>query len=187
MNAGPATLSTLPAVPDPAGLASGLELASAGRDGRAASPWRLHLEHLQPGVHPALSREAPTQLATLDAPLALDAADGRPLLRLQVTAPQPGQTLHLTEATRIVRLECDHPEHAGLITRPLHGPMLLPTADQGWLAWLLAGRATVQLGPMAWELAAGTPAWLPSAAGERLRLEGGGELLLVRFRTIPAA
>ncbi|WP_017462459.1 hypothetical protein [Dyella ginsengisoli] len=186
MNAGPATLRTLPAVPDPSGHAAGIELASADRHGHAASPWRLHLQHLGPGAHPALRDDAPTQLATLDAPLALDAAGGRQLLRLQVAGLQPGQTLHLVEPTRIVRLERDHPESAELIARPLQGPMLLPTTGQGWLAWLLAGRATVQSGTSDWELAAGVPAWLPSTTGQRLRLEGGGELLLVRFPTIPA-
>lgn len=186
MNAGPVTLRTLPAVPDPSGHTAGIELASADHHGHAVSPWRLHLQHLGPGAHSAFRDDAPTQLATLDAPLALDAADGRQLLRLQVTGVQPGQTLHLHEPTRIVRLERDHPESAELIARPLQGPMLLLTTGQGWLAWLLAGRATVQLGTSDWELATDVPAWLPSGTGQRLRLEGGGELVLVRFRTIPA-
>ncbi|OZB60405.1 MAG: hypothetical protein B7X39_07160 [Lysobacterales bacterium 14-68-21] len=187
MNAGPATLRTLPAVPDPSGHATGIQLASAHTHGSAAGPWRLHLQHLDPGAHSALRENASTQLAPLDAPLALGDPGGRPLLRLQVASLLPNQTLHLAAPTRVVRLERSHPDDAELIARPLQGPMLLPTTDQGWLAWLLVGHAVVKLGEAGWELAAGVPAWLPTEAGQRLRLEGAGELLLVRFRTIPAA
>lgn len=187
MNAGPATLRALPAVPDTSDHATGIQLASAYTHGSAAGPWQLHLHHLEPGVHPALRENASTQLAALDEPLTLGAPGGRPLLRLQVARLLADQTLHLAAPTRVVRLERSHPDDAELIARPLQGPMLLPTTDQGWLAWLLAGHAVVKLGEAGWELAAGVPAWLPTEAGQRLRLEGAGELLLVRFRTIPAA
>jgi len=186
MNAGPATLRTLPAVPAPSGHVTGILLASGDAHGEAATPWRLHVQRLAPGIHPALREDAPTQLTPLDAPLMLGDAAGHHLLRLQVASPLPDQALHLVEPTRVVRLERSHPNDAELIARPLQGPMLLPTTDQGWLAWLLAGHAVVKLGEAGWELVAGVPAWLPAEAGQRLRLEGGGELLLVRFRTIPA-
>ncbi len=187
MNAGPTVWRTLPAVPGSSVHAAGVQLASAHDHGAAATPWLLHLQYLDPGVHPALRERTPTQLAPLDAPLTLDDAPVRPLLRLQVARPRPGLAMHLAEPTRVVRLEHDRPDDAELIARPLLGPMLLPTVGQGWLAWLLAGRAVMRLGGTDRELTVDVPAWLPAIPGERLLLEGGGELLLVRFPTAPAA
>ena len=72
---------------------------------------------------------------------------------------------------------------ATLLHRPLVGPMLF-FAEPGvrWLAYLLSGRAIVkdQLLPLAMEQ--GDSVLLEPAAGDRQRLliEGGGELLLVR-------
>ena len=185
MSPGPATLRTLPAVAGPDGRGARVEVASSAAHGHCATPWRLLLEQLGPGVHRTHDAAAQAQLAPLDAALTLDHAAGRPLLRLQVAGTSAGQSLHLAEPTRIVRLEREHPEDAELIARPLQGPMLLPTTGQAWLAWLLAGQATVRLGDAGWTLDCGVPAWLPAEDGQRLRLEGGGELLLVRFRTLP--
>ncbi|MBU6248494.1 MAG: hypothetical protein KGN77_12110 [Xanthomonadaceae bacterium] len=178
-------LRTLPAVAGAGGRGAGIEVASSASHGHCATPWRLLLEQLEAGEHRAHDPATQAQLAPLDAALILEHAAGRPLLRLQVTAISAGQSLHLTESTRIVRLECEQPDDAELITRPLQGPMLLPTAGQGWLAWLLAGHAGVRLGDAGWALACGVPTWLPAEDGQRLRVEGGGELLLVRFRTLP--
>ncbi|HEU4670944.1 MAG TPA: hypothetical protein VFR91_09555 [Dyella sp.] len=186
MSSGPATLRTLAAVPDRGDLATGVELASAQTHGRAASSWRLYLQQLDAGVHPAHGHASDTLLSPLDAPLMIGDPAARPLLRLQVAHATAGQSLHIAEPTRIVRLERDRPDDVELIARPLQGPMLLPTAGQGWLAWLLTGHAEVRLGEAGWELPANAPAWLPAEADRRLRLEGGGEVLLVRFRMLPA-
>jgi environmental stress-induced protein Ves len=70
---------------------------------------------------------------------------------------------------------------ATLLHRPLVGPMLF-FAEPGvrWAAYLVSGRAMVkdQLLPMTMEQ--GDTALLEPAAGDRLIVEGGGELLLVR-------
>ena len=79
---------------------------------------------------------------------------------------------------------------ATLLHRPLVGPMLF-FAEPGvrWVAYLLSGRALVkdQLLPM--PMAQGDTALLEPAPGERNRiiLEGGGELLLVRIAPMGAA
>ena len=79
---------------------------------------------------------------------------------------------------------------ASLLHRPLVGPMLFfAEAQVRWLAYLLSGRAMVkdQLLPMVLEQ--GDSALLEPQAGDhqRLIIEGGGELLLVRFAPLPAA
>lgn len=72
---------------------------------------------------------------------------------------------------------------ATLLHRPLVGPMLF-FAEPGvrWLAYLLSGRARIkdQLLPLVMEQ--GDSALLEPAAGDhqRMLIEGGGELLLVR-------
>jgi environmental stress-induced protein Ves len=77
---------------------------------------------------------------------------------------------------------------ATLLHRPLVGSMLF-FAEPGvrWVAYLLSGRAMVkdQLLPMALEQ--GDSALLAPQAGDhqRLIIEGGGELLLVRIAPLP--
>jgi environmental stress-induced protein Ves len=78
---------------------------------------------------------------------------------------------------------------ASVLHRPLVGSMLF-FAEPGvrWLAYLLSGRAMVkdQLLPMVLEQ--GDSALLAPQPGDRQRLiiEGGGELLLVRIAPLPA-
>ena len=71
---------------------------------------------------------------------------------------------------------------ATLLHRPLVGPMLF-FAEPGvrWLAYLISGRATVkdQLLPLVLEQ--GDSVLLEPADHQRIVLEGGGELLLVRI------
>ena len=79
---------------------------------------------------------------------------------------------------------------ASLLHRPLVGPMLFfAEAQVRWLAYLLSGRATVkdQLLPMVLEQ--GDSALLEPQAGDHQRviIEGGGELLLVKVAPLPAA
>ena len=107
-------------------------------------------------------------------------------MRLQSAAIAAGDTVHAAEATRVVRLERADEHTAELIARPLQGSMLLPTVDVRWLAWLLAGHAHVYAGDHRWTLAPDLPAWLPTTLGGRLRIDGGGELLLLRLNVPPS-
>jgi len=77
---------------------------------------------------------------------------------------------------------------AEVVARPLVGSMLVfPEAGSEWFAHMLAGEAGVRRGSDAWRLAAGHSLLFDfrEQAGERLVIDGGGELVLVRF--IPAS
>lgn len=162
--------------------------------GRAVDPasarwhWRLTLHACQAGQDVPLDEtHRPVRLVALDAALQRGhgQAPGEPL-RLQVVTPDPAVTLRAAEATRVVALHARKGVSAELLARPLQGPMLLPGSAR-WLAWLLAGRAEVQLGDQRWPLEGTTPVWLPHDPARRLRIDGGGELLLVRLEGAAAA
>lgn len=182
MSAGPVSLVTLPPIPRsaPPGTIAWLAAAPAGQP--PATHWALHLHMLDHDASLTAGAHHGHQITTLDAPLTLRLARGeRSLLRLQSAAIAAGDTAHAAEATRVVRLERADERTAELIARPLHGSMLLPTAGTRWLAWLLAGHADVHVDEHRWTLAPDQPAWLPTDLDGRLRIDGGGELLLLRL------
>lgn len=183
MSDGPAPLDTLPPIPRNATPGTAARLATAPGERPAADHWALHLHTLDDGMSLAFGTDHGHQITTLDAPLALRFAQGeRSLLRLQSATMARGDTAHAIDSTRVVRLERASKDTAELIARPLQGSMLLPTAGVRWLAWLLAGRADVHAGEQHWTLTPDQPAWLPAAtANGRLRIDGGGELLLLRL------
>lgn len=144
--------------------------------------WQLALHTLAAGAELPAGPGEPGQITPLDAPLQLHQHDGhsRALLRLQVTRePFTGCALAV-EATRVVSLYIREGVAAELIARPLQGPMLLP-AGARWMAWLLAGRAEVQWGDARWPLPVDRPMWLPDDDARRLRIDGGGEVLLLKI------
>ncbi|ODV14641.1 MAG: hypothetical protein ABT19_10045 [Rhodanobacter sp. SCN 68-63] len=144
--------------------------------------WQLALHTLAAGAELPTGPAEPGQITPLDAPLQLHQHDGhsRALLRLQVArGPFTGRAL-AAEATRVVSLRIREGVAAELIARPLQGPMLLPTGAR-WMAWLLAGRAEVQWGDTRWPLPVDRPMWLPDDNARRLRIDGGGEVLLLKI------
>lgn len=71
-----------------------------------------------------------------------------------------------------------------LLHRPLVGPMIfLPSPGTEWFIYLLTGHAQVR-GDTALEMAAGDSLLLRPARSERLVLEGGGEILLLRVSQV---
>jgi hypothetical protein len=187
MSAGPAPLDTLPPIPRHTAPGATTRLAAALDERPVADHWALHLHALDQDTSLTFGSDHGHQITTLDAPLALQFAQGeRSLLRLQSATMAHGDTAHAADATRVVRLERASEDTAELIARPLQGSMLLPTAGVRWLAWLLAGRADVHAGEQRWTLTPDQPTWLPVATGNgRLRIDGGGELLLVRLTALP--
>ena len=144
--------------------------------------WRLALHTLSADAELPAGPGEPGQITPLDAPLQLHQHDGhsRALLRLQVArVPFTGRAL-AAEATRVVSLHIREGVAAELIARPLQGPMLLPGGAR-WMAWLLAGRAEVQWGEARWPLPVDRPMWLPDDDEHRLRIDGGGEVLLLKI------
>jgi hypothetical protein len=144
--------------------------------------WQLVLHTLDAGTEFAIEHEEPARITPLDAPLQLQLHDdpGRALLRLQVAPMRATDRARAAEATRVVSLHLREGVAAELIARPLQGPMLLP-AGARWLAWLLAGRADLQWGDARWPLPVNRPMWLPDDAEHRLRIDGGGEVLLLKI------
>jgi hypothetical protein len=149
--------------------------------------WQLALHALEAGAEWPADFTQATQLTALDAPLNVRQAEGpaRTLLRLQVAHLAAAERAHAVEATRVVSLHRRAGVGAELIARPLQGPMLIPSGAR-WLAWLLAGRAELQSGDARWPLPVDRPMWLTQMSpgpepGPRWRLDGGGEVLLLRI------
>ena len=74
-----------------------------------------------------------------------------------------------------------------LIARPLNGSMWLPSREGWcWFVHLLGGRAEVEVGNERIEIDALTNLWIDARPGERVRIEGGGELVLVHLSPAPS-
>ena len=117
--------------------------------------------------------------------LRFDASDQRELLRLAVThfdgAQAPYASL-LEGPTRAFNLMLRENAQGELLARPLNGSMWLPVrADRRWFVHLLSGSAEVQVESERADLAMGGNLWVDAQPGERLRIEGGGELILVQL------
>ncbi len=78
--------------------------------------------------------------------------------------------------------------HAETFARPLVGSMVIfPQPDTEWLVHVLAGHASARDDATALTLGAGDSllADFRSGAGSRLVIDGGGELMLIKFRPPP--
>ncbi|WP_049623213.1 HutD/Ves family protein [Frateuria defendens] len=167
------------------GRGSTLELDrdSAGEDWR----WRLSVAQVDADGPFSPYPDTRRLLAPLDAPLTLAFAGGREhrLPRLATfafdgaDAPQAG----LPEGpTRVVNLMLRGAAQGELIARPLHGLMLLPaTPGWRWFVHLLAGHAEVHADGETRALQPDESLWLDPRPGQRLLVDGGGELVLVKL------
>ncbi|MGH8040869.1 MAG: HutD/Ves family protein [Rudaea sp.] len=71
--------------------------------------------------------------------------------------------------------------HADVMHRPLVGPMVF-FADATWFVYLVSGDATVKTPGSAQSIEAGESVLLlPDADGDRMVIDGGGEVLIARF------
>jgi len=87
-------------------------------------------------------------------------------------------------ATRAFNLMLRGTMEGELIARPLNGSMWLPLrAGWQWFAHLLGGRADIQAGDEHMTIDAGSNLWIDAQPGDRVRIEGGGELVLVQLAT----
>lgn len=163
---------------------AGGELDRLADDTTPTAAWRLLCHSLDAGQSLALPLcNPPCQIVALDAALIVHAQAGRqPLLRMQPRAIEPGETrIEASEPTRLLCLQHAFSVQAELIARPLQGPMLLPYRRQThWLVWLLAGQAHWQRGEVRQAIASDHPAWLDAEHEQRLRIDGGGEIILVK-------
>jgi len=154
--------------------------------------WRLSVTQLERDSDFSALADTRCQLVTLDAPLQLRFTDGRehtlPRLRVihldGVDAPQASL---LEGATRVFHLALRDFEQGELIARPLNGAMWLPLrSGSRWFVHLLNGQASVLAQPNqstheSFEMAPSQSLWIDAQPGQRVRIDGGGELLLVQL------
>ncbi|RUL62491.1 hypothetical protein EKH79_16625 [Dyella dinghuensis] len=149
--------------------------------------WRLSIADITQdctfSAYPGTRR----QIVALDAPLTLHFSDGRnvELLRLSGThfdgADTPKASLP-EGATRAFNVMLRGGAHGEVIARPLNGSMWLPVREQScWFAHLLAGRADVRVDDGREALEPTDSIWIDALPGERVRIEGAGELVLVQL------
>lgn len=149
--------------------------------------WRLSIADMTQAcvfsTYPGTRR----QIVALDAPLHLRFDDGRDieLLRLGTThfdgADAPSAQLP-QGATRAFNLMLRGGAHGEAIARPLNGSMWLPLrAHSCWFVHLLAGHADVRVDDGHNILEPTGSLWIDAQPGERVRIEGAGELVLVQL------
>jgi environmental stress-induced protein Ves len=151
--------------------------------------WRWRLSQAQIDQDAAFSSYPGVQrlFAALDTAVTLVFPDGteRPLGRLEVHAfdgaDAPQVRLH-EGATRAFNLMLRDGARGELIVRPLTGAMLLPVATGWrWFVHLLAGHADVRVDDEHRALNPADSLWIDARPGQRLRIDGGGEIVLVRL------
>ena len=151
--------------------------------------WRLSIAEITQDCVFSPYTHTRRQLVALDAPLQLRFDDGRDvsLLRLSATHFDGADTPHASlpdGPTRAFNLMLRGTAEGELIARPLNGSMWLPLRERWrWFVHLLGGHAEVQAGDERIDMDAGSNLWIDAQAGERLRIEGGGELVLVQLAT----
>lgn len=154
--------------------------------------WRLSIAQIDHDADFSRLPSVRRQFATLDAPLILHFPDGtdRPLLRLGIARfdGDAAPRAELTEGpTRAFNLMLRDGIDGELVVRPLTGAMLLPaSSDSHWFVYLLAGQAQIHAGPETATVAQGESLWIDVHTGERLRIDGGGEIVLVRLDVHPS-
>jgi len=150
--------------------------------------WRLSIADITQACAFSAWPATRRQFVALDAAVHLRFGNGRELslLRMQVThfdgADAPYATLP-EGPTRAFNLMLRGDVQGELMARPLNGSMWLPArASTRWFAHLLGGRAEVQLNDERLAISTGANVWIDAQPGERVRIEGGGELVLVQLQ-----
>jgi environmental stress-induced protein Ves len=149
--------------------------------------WRLSIADITQACAFSAYPGTRRQIVALDAPLHLHFSDGRnvELLRLSGThfdgAEAPNASLP-QGATRAFNVMLRGGAHGEIIARPLNGSMWLPLRAQScWFVHLLSGRADVRVDDGREALEPTDSIWIDAQPGERVRIEGAGELVLVQL------
>lgn len=149
--------------------------------------WRLSIADITQDCAFSAYPDTRRQFVPLDAPIRLRFDNQRELslLRLSVTHFDGADAPHaqLPEGpTRAFNLMLRGDAEGELIARPLNGSMWLPQRDGWrWFVHLLGGHAEVQVGDDRAGVDMGASLWIDAQPGERIRIEGGGELVLVQL------
>ncbi|RUL74030.1 HutD/Ves family protein [Dyella choica] len=151
--------------------------------------WRLSIAEITQACEFSSFPATRRQFVALDAPVRLRFAPERELslLRLQTILFDGAEAPYISlpeGATRAFNLMLRDDAQGELIARPLTGAMWLPArASWRWFVHVLSGHAGIQVNDEHAEFVAGANVWIDAQPGERLRVEGGGELLLVHLAT----
>jgi uncharacterized protein len=153
--------------------------------------WRLSMADITQDGAFSPYPDTRRQFVALDAPIHLHFDDQRDvaLLRLSVThfdgADAPHA--HLPEGpTRAFNLMLRGDAQGSLLARPLNGSMWLPVRESWiWFVHVLSGQAEVQAGDEHLRIDAGSSLWINAHASDRVRIEGGGELVLIHLAEEP--
>ena len=167
------------------GLGSTTQIA-CGPDG---ADWRWRLSIAQIGQDSPFSPLPGVRrwIAPLDAPLGLNfPAGGKRLLPRLAVHAFDGADAPFAELpdgpTRAFNLMLRGDNRAELIARPLQGAMLLPAeAGWRWFVHLPTGQAEVRADEEIAFLQHGQSLWIDAQPGQRLRIEGGGEVILAKL------
>ncbi|GLQ87983.1 HutD/Ves family protein [Dyella flagellata] len=149
--------------------------------------WRLSMAEITQACEFSSFPATRRQFVALDAPLQLRFSPARELslLRLQIIAFDGAEAPYVAlpeGATRAFNLMLRDEAQGELIARPLNGDMWLPArASWRWFVHVLSGHAAMQVNDEHAEFAAGANVWIDAQPGERVRIEGGGELVLVHL------
>ena len=153
--------------------------------------WRLSIARIERDADFSALPGVRRQFAPLDAPVTLAFPHGREkhLLRLETfrfdgaDAPQA----RLGDGpTRAFNLMLRDGAEGELITRPLTGAMVLPMAPgTRWFFHQLAGHARLGLAGETIQAEQDSSLWIEATG--MLRIEGGGEVVLVRIDDAPAS
>jgi hypothetical protein len=157
--------------------------------GGEAPDWRVSIAELREGCQFSRFEGCARQLILLSGAGLSLAVDEAPAQALS----QPFASLRFSGDSKVAADLSDGPcEAFNLIYRPdvvdavvMHRPLLgsmvlFLRPGQQWLLHLAGGHACLQEAELKLDLAQGDSAWLQGDAG-RVRLEGGGDLLLVRI------
>jgi uncharacterized protein len=150
--------------------------------------WRLSIADITQDCAFSAYPNTRRQFVPLDAPIHLRFEEQRDIavLRLSVVRFDGADAphAHLPEGpTRAFNLMLRGDAEGELIARPLNGSMWLPRREGWrWFVHLLAGRAEVLAGEARMALDVGASLWIDARSDERVRIEGGGELVLVQLR-----
>ncbi|HUA80645.1 MAG TPA: HutD family protein [Dyella sp.] len=149
--------------------------------------WRLSIADIAQACDFSAYPDTQRQFVALDAPVQLRFENGRELslLRLQITRFDGADAPHVAlpeGPTRAFNLMLRGDAQGELIARPLNGSMWLPArASWRWFVHVVGGRAEVKTAHECVEVSGGANLWIDAQPGERVRIEGGGELILVQL------
>ena len=177
----PATARRTEAWANGAGTTTVLDSGPGDGDWR----WRLSIARIDHDAGFSALPGVRRQFVPLDAPLTLVFPDGREkhLLRLESLWFDGEDAPHARLGdgpTRAFNLMLRAGADGEVIARPLNGSMVLPlAAGNRWFFYLLAGHAQLRVGDESMHAEPDASVWIEGTG--TLRIEGGGEIALVRI------